>query len=457
MKTYYPILNLFRGRLKFVVAGFIPIVIIVALLFNGRTKENVADISYFNETKARYYFDKIEDNCYKDGGALWGRNIFGPLMFIDRRQLMVYSNFPDREGILKKKDGVYSSSYSKDLIINRDSLVFGGTQFALAVLPSVEDEFTIVSRGIRGLYYFHQHFFGYKPMPYNTSVMDEKIARLWLKLEWRALRKAIEGEGNERLVALRDALIFRGANSEFYSNYVKDRIVLENYEGLAVFTSLLLVTENEEDFKTKLLERLDNIYPFPTYSGVIYGSTHGAIYASFAYWKGFDFPTIKSVDEIDLGYLVRDLYNIQLPTYCRDVAGSIALNYDLAAIQAEEQARDNEIRERIERETNIFTEKPVVSIDLLSPYFDYEPTDVVPVNELGTIYRKLYVSDNWGKLIVEEEGCLVSNNFRNLKIPAGNLKTDRTHVYGNGWSLTLNNNWELVNLGEDYAVRRIPH
>ena len=207
---------------------------------------------------------------------------------------------------------------------------------------------------------------------------------------------------------------------------------MENYEGLAVFTSLLLVTESEEDFKTKLLERLDNIYPFPTYSGVIYGSTHGAIYASFAYWKGFDFPTIKSVDEIDLGYLVRDLYNIQLPTYCRDVAGSIALNYDLAAIQAEEQARDNEIRERIERETNIFTEKPVVSIDLLSPYFDYEPTDVVPVNELGTIYRKLYVSDNWGKLIVEEEGCLVSNNFRNLKIPAGNLKTDRTHVYGNG-------------------------
>jgi hypothetical protein len=452
MKTNYPILNLFKGRLKLTSAGLISIIIIFALVFKGCVNEEVTGISYFNETKARYYFDKIEADCYKDGGSLWGRNIFGPLMFVDRQQRMVYSNFPDREGNLKKKEGIYSSSYPKDLIINRDSLTFGGTQFALAALPPEEDEFTIVSRGIRSLYYFHQHYFGYKPIPYNTSVMDEKNARLWLKLEWRALRKAIEGEGNERLVALRDALIFRGANHEFYSNYVEDQIIFENYEGLAVFTYLLLGTESEEEFKTKLLEGLDNIYSFSTYSGT-YGSIHGAIYASFAYWGGFDFSTIKSANT-DLGSLVRDIYDIQLPTYCRDVAGSIALNYDLAAVQAEEEARDNQIREQIKKETNIFTDRPVVSIDLLSPYFDYEPMDVVPVDEQGTIFKKLNVSDNWGKLMVEEGGCLVSNNFRNLKIPAGNLKTDRTHIYGDGWSLTLNSDWELVHMGEDYVVRR---
>jgi hypothetical protein len=455
MKTYYPILNFLKGRLKFAVAGLISI--IVALVFKGCTNEDIADISYFNETKAQYYFNKIEDKCYKDGGTLWGRNIFGPLMFIDRQQLMLYSNFPDREGILNKKDGVYSCSYSKELIINRDSLIFGGTRFALAILPPVEDESSIVFRGIRGLYYFHQQFFGYKPVPYDISVMDEKNARLWLKLEWRALRKAIEGEGNERLIALRDALIFRGANNEFFSKYVKDRVVFENYEGLAVFTGLLLGTENEEKFKTRLLKELDNIYSFPTYSRT-YGSVLGAVYASFAYWKGFDFSTIESANDIDLGSLVRDLYDIQLPTYCRDVAGSIALNYDLAAIQAEEGARDNEIRERIKRETRIFTEKPVVSIDLLSPYFDYEPIDIVPADALGTIYRRLDVSDNWGKLMVEDGGCLISNNFRNLKIPAGSInKTNRTHIYGDGWSLVLNNGWELVNLGEDYAIRRISH
>ncbi len=452
MKGRQRILNLFCGRLKFTVAGFFAVIMLSALVFKGCINNETSGDSYFNETKARYYFDKVEAACYKDDGKLWGRNIFGPLMFVDREQRMVYSNFPDREGNLKKKEGVYSSSYPKDLIINRDSLTFGGTKYALAALPPAEDEFTIVSRGIRSLYYFHQHYFGYKPIPYNTSVMDEKNARLWLKLEWRALRKAIEGEGNERIVALRDALIFRGANHELYGKYVDDQIRFENYEGLAVFTYLLLGTDSEEVFKTRLLEGLDNIYSFSTYSGT-YGSIHGAIYASLAYWGGFDFSSIKSADT-DLGAIVTELYNIQLPAYCRDVAGSIALNYDLAAVQAEEETRDNEIRAQIKRQTNIFIEKPVVSIDLVSPYFDYELTDIVPVIEFGTIYNKLNVADNWGKLIVEEGGCLVSNNFRNLKIPADNIKIDRNHVYGEGWSLTLNGNWETVKLGEDYIVRR---
>ena len=393
MKGDRLILNLFRGWLKLTVTGFLVMVILSALVFKGCIKDNTTSNSYFDETKARYYFDKIEAACFKDNGKLWGRNIFGPLMFVDREQRIVYSNFPDREGNLKKKEGIYSSTYSKDLIINRDSLTFGGTQFALAALPPVEDEFTIVSRGIRSLYYFHQHYFGYKPIPYNTSIMDEKNARLWLKLEWRALRKAIEGEGNERIVALRDALIFRGASHEQYSKYVEDQIRFENYEGLAVFTYLLLGTDSEEEFKTKLLESLDNIYSFSTYSGT-YGSVHGAIYASFAYWGDFDFSSIKTADT-DLGAIVKELYNIQLPAYCRDVAGSIALNYDLAAIQDEEETRDNEINAQIKRLTNIFTEKPVVSIDLVSPYFDFEPMDIVPVEEFGNIYNKLNVSDNW--------------------------------------------------------------
>lgn len=408
--------------------------------------------SYFNIEKAKFYFDKIEASCYNDGGTLWGRNLYGPLMFVDRRNRIVYSNFPDREGNLKKSDGVYYNNYSKDFIINRDSLTFGGTKYALAALPSKEDGFTITSRGIQSLYYFHQHYFGYKPIPYNTSNMDEDNARLWLKLELKALKKAITSDNQERNVALRDALIFRGSNHELYSKYVNDEIRFENYEGLAVFTSLLLSSTSQEELSKELLESIDIIYSLPTFARS-YGGFLGAAYAYLAYDKAFLFSSIKSVDT-DLSKLVQQLYDIQLPEFCRDVAGSIALNYDLSTVQAEEDIRKEQIKERIQQQTSQFTNKPVILIDLISPYFDYEQTDIVPVSPLGTIYNRLIVADNWGKIIVEEGGCLLSENLKHLTITADNYHRDRNHLYGDGWMLTLNSNWEIIKDKDNYIIKR---
>jgi len=49
------------------------------------------------------------------------------------------------------------------------------------------------------------------------------------------------------------------------------------------------------------------------------------------YKKGYDFTSIKT-DKTDLGSIVKELYNIELPQVCRDVAGSIAINYGVDEI-----------------------------------------------------------------------------------------------------------------------------
>ncbi len=58
-----------------------------------------------------------------------------------------------------------------------------------------EDEYRIINRAIHGLFHCYQESAGYTSSGYNTSNMDEKNARLWIKLEWKALRKAINSEG----------------------------------------------------------------------------------------------------------------------------------------------------------------------------------------------------------------------------------------------------------------------
>jgi hypothetical protein len=409
--------------------------------------------TYFTPEKALQYFKNVEDICNRDDGKLWGRNLYGPLMFIDRSSRRIIANQPDEEGLLKGKDGIYTGLYPKELIINFTPVKFGGKLFAMAPLPNTEDEYRIKTGAIHGLFHRFREISGIDPASYNTNNMDEKEARLWIKLEWKALRKAINSNGEERQVSIRDALIFRGSNRELYQKYAGDENRFETYEGLSTFTYTLFCTNSSEEFKTRLFENLDRIYSMQSYARS-YGFIEGAMYASLLYVKGFDFHKLQA-DNFDLGNAVKELFNIDLPLICRDVAGSIAMNYDLNAINKEEEIRLADIRESIHKQISTFTEKPVVFLELESPYFDFEPEDVHPLDTLGTLYTSMRVSDNWGKLTVDKAGCLVSNNFRYLRLTAKGFKEEKNRISGEGWQIILNNDWQLVTVDQNYFVRKL--
>jgi len=283
--------------------------------------------------------------------------------------------------------------------------------------------------------------------------MDEKEARLWIKLEWKALRKALTTEGEARQLALRDALIFRGSNRELYQKWAEEANRFETNEGLATFTNTLLSTNSREEFKTRILDNLAGAYPLQSYSRS-YGFIHGALYASLLLEKGFDFKTIHS-DRFDMGKVVQELYDIELPAICRDVAGSLAVSYDIDLINKEEEQRLADIRESIHKQISIFTEKPVVFLELESPYFDFEPEDVHSLDTLGTLYTSMRVSDNWGKLTVNKEGCLVSSNFKYIRITARGFREEKNRLTGDGWQLLLNNDWVVVKVEQNYFVRKL--
>jgi hypothetical protein len=409
--------------------------------------------TYFTPEKASRYFKEIEEICNRDSGKLWGQNLYGPIMFVERVTRRIVANQHDNEGLLKSKEGVYAGVYPKELILSNAPVKFGGLQFAMVPLPEEEVDYRLKTRAIHSLFHRFQENEGIIPSPYNTINMDEKEARLWIKLEWKALRKAINSQGEDRQLALRDALIFRGSNRELYHKYAADENRFETFEGLATFTYTLLCTNSPEEFKSRLFENLDRIYAMQSYARS-YGIIHGALYASLLYDKGYDLKKINT-DNFDLGNAVKELYHIDLPSICRDVAGSLAVNYEIEAINKEEEKRDADIKESIHRQISTFTEKPVVFLELESPYFDFEPEDIHPLDTLGTLYNSIRVSDNWGKLTVDKGGCLVSNNLKFIRITAKAFKADKNHISGEGWHLILNNDWELVPVDQNYFVRKL--
>jgi len=409
--------------------------------------------TYFTPEKASLYFKEIEEICNRDSGKLWGQNLYGPIMFVERGTRRIVANQHDNEGLLKSKEGVYTGLYPKELLLSNAPVKFGGLQYAMVPLPEEEVDYRIKTRAIHSLFHRFQENEGVTSSPFNTTNMDEKEARLWIKLEWKALRKAINSQGEERHLALRDALIFRGSNRELYHKYAADENRFETFEGLPTFTYTLLCTNSPEEFKSRLFENLDRIYAMQSYARS-YGIIHGALYASLLFDKGYDLKKINT-DNFDLGNAVKELYNIDLPAICRDVAGSLAVNYEIEAINKEEEKRDADIKESIHRQISTFTDKPVVFLELESPYFDFEPEDIHPLDTLGTLYNSIRVSDNWGKLTVDKGGCLVSNNLKFIRITAKAFKADKNHISGEGWHLILNNDWELVPVEQNYFVRKL--
>jgi hypothetical protein len=427
------------------------VLLIFLPLFITQCKEDEGT-EYFTVEKASYYFSEVERLCDKDDGNLWGENLYGPILFIDAKTRRLYSNVQDKEGLLKPREDIFTGTFPREEVSNY-AKEFGGTLYAMAPIPEEEDYYRITSRCIHGLFHCFQIRKNIDTPDYNTSHMGERTARLWLKMEWKALERAIRTTGDTRKQAVRDALVFRSARRELYPKYIQEENKFENYEGLASFTWMMLCSESRDDYLKKLLDYYHRIYNYRSYT-FSYGFVHGNIYAYLLNETGFDFSSIDSRD-FDLGETLMNRYEISLPEISRDIAGSLAFSYDVDLVKEEEKQRDDQLREGLRRRTAQFTEKPVVLLELQSPNFSFEAEDTDPVDTLGTIYQTIRVSDNWGKLAVEEGGCLVSPNLKFLRVPAKNVEKDKQHITGDGWRIVLNNNWELVKVEENYFIRKL--
>lgn len=427
------------------------IIIIPALLFNSCKEEKHA--SYMTNQLAAEYFNKIDSICKDEKAFLWGTGIYGPLMMVDRDTRQIYANFQDEEGLLKPRDGIYVGIYPKEKVIRDFAVTFGGTVSGMTQLRAQEDEYEIISRSAHALFHCTQIRKEIDTPEFHASHLNERTARRWVKLEWKALQRAVRTSGDTRTQAIRDALVFRSARREMYPRFIAEENNFENYEGTTTFTYMYLCNSTYENYIKSLLNYYERIYNTRSYPNS-WGFINGALYSHLLFESGFDFTTINSRD-IDLGELTRERYNIELPEISRDIAGSLAFNYDIDLINEEENTREEKLSEELQRIVSKYIDKPVVYLELESPNFSFEPGDMTPADSLGTVYNTLRVSDNWGKITVDEGGCLVSPGLEFIRVPAKNIKTDRNHITGDGWQIILNDSWEIADFEENYVVKKL--
>src|SRR4051812_45181068 len=178
---------------------------------------------------AKRYFEEATKLCERDAGRLWGVSLCGPMVIVDQATGTRATSQPEPEGPPPRFPGLVDGP-----------VLWGGVRwfsFPLYMLPE-KDADTRQQVMLHGLFHRVQPEFGFITEEGFNEHLDTLEGRVWMRLEWRALRRAIESSGSDRAEAIADALAFRGERRRLFPGAADNERRDEIREGLAPYPGI---------------------------------------------------------------------------------------------------------------------------------------------------------------------------------------------------------------------------
>src|SRR5262245_35518157 len=162
-----------------------------------------------DQQRAEAYFKEAATICQRDGGRLWGVSLCGPMVFADVRTRTLATNQPRPAG-----------EWPRSLGFGHAPLEGGGSRWAAYVW----DFTTSLDARTRGILMLHELFHRIQPelgliTPGGQNAhLDTFEGRVWLRLEWRELARALGQSGGDRKRIVRHEVAFRMASRSQFVN-----------------------------------------------------------------------------------------------------------------------------------------------------------------------------------------------------------------------------------------------
>ena len=414
-------------------------VVVSLYLMAGRALPAVAQVDH---QRAQEFFKEVQALCERDGGRLWGVSVCGPMVIADMRTQTFATSQPAPDGARPRLLGIVNAPVQ-----------WGGTTWGAYIWDDVVN----ATPRHRMEILLHELFHGVQPQlgliapalaPEHLDAVD---GRYWLRLEWRALARALRESGEERNVAVREALAFRQARRLLYPASVDNERAQEITEGLAAYTGTVLAAQSAADAIVGALDLLANaegaesfVRTFAYVSGPAYGLLLDALSPGWT-------RRVRATD--DLATLVT--HALAAPPAIDDTAS--ATRYGGAEIRAFEHKREQERQERLAELRRRFVDGPVLRIPGGgSGMFDSRGAVVIP--GVGTVYfGRFRASGAWGALEAEK-GVLVASDGRSRSVAAP-ARPDGGAIAGDGWTFKAAAGWvvrEGARRGDYEVVRQQP-
>jgi hypothetical protein len=384
--------------------------------------------------------------CEMDGGKLWGRSLCGPIALVDRQTRLVIANDTIPHKHFLRLGDAYVTTLPPEQYIANTSFNWGGRPWTMVSLPLPADRYARIGLVMHEVFHREQSALGLAQADALNNQLDMRPGRTWLRLEYRALARAVELLPDTAAARrhVESALIFRAERRGLYPGSDSLEATLEIQEGLPEYTGQRLAMEVTGEGTTRVARYVRNYELTPTFvRAFAYGTgpAIGVLLDAYApNWR----TAVRSTREI--GALLARAIHFARPENLANVARARAAEYGWNEIDRSEAARDSARAPVMRGYRARLVDGPVITLrqskDSLA--WSYDPTALVGFDLNSTIYPSGNFSAPWGKLTVEEGGVLVRNDFSSITIAAPTPPVkDAREIKGSGWNLSVNPGWTL--------------
>jgi hypothetical protein len=373
---------------------------------------------------AKRYFEEATKLCQRDAGRLWGVSLCGPMVIVDQRTGTRATSEPEPEGQPPSFPGFVDGPVS-----------WGGLRWFAWPLYMLPEKDADVRQQIllHGLFHRIQPELGLMAEDGFNEHLDTLEGRVWMQLEWRALRRAVESSGRGRAEAIADALAFRRERRRRFPGAADNERRDEIREGLPSYTGIAAWANSPADAHRAAAAALAGgeasssfVGNFEAASGPGYGVLLDDLLPE---WR----RKVRATS--DLGDMLASATN-RPPTTDLAVA---AARYDGAALRTAEEARDRAQQVRVAELRRRFVDGPVLTMPAAGSGTS-DTTGSVGIPGVGTVYfHNFTLSGKWGRLNANA-GVLRSADGTTLSVPVTG-RLEGTTLQGDGWSVTLNAGW----------------
>jgi hypothetical protein len=378
-----------------------------------------------DQQRADAYFKEAATICQRDDGRLWGVSLCGPMVFADARTRTLATN--------QRRP---TAEQPRSLGFANAPIEWGGSRWAAYVwdfTTSLPDPRARGELMLHELFHRIQRDLGLITAGGQNAHLDTVEGRVWLRLEWRALVRALGRSGEDRKRAVSDAAAFRLTRRSQFVNAAENERAEEIREGLAQYTGTVATAASRPEAVASAIEHLAAAERQETFlqqayaTGVAYGIL---LDAASADWR----RRVRS--DSDLGQMLMAALDVTPVANAVDASA----RYGGTELRAAEQTRAEGRRALVSELQSRFVDGPL----LLVPSgggATFTAVGATPIPGVGTVYFSRYrIKGEWGTLEATNGVLIGDDGTRRLPGP---VRIEGANVTGAGWTVTVALGWTV--------------
>ncbi len=390
--------------------------------------------------------------CQSDGTLLWGKSLCGPMLFVDPSTRSVVANRQDPGGTFRRDESVYLGVLPEQFTPSNTSISWGQQNWAMVMLPLPDDPFLRLALIAHESFHRIQPSLGLSASDAPDPSLDTKAGRLWMRLELRALARALRSDSGPARQSAIDAMLFKAYRDQLCPGTAEMEAAMEKQEGLAEYTGVFIgLRETGENIsrEARIIEAFEDSNAFARSFGYAVGPALGLLLDHYGPgWRK------RAAQAASLDSMLISALQVQPPQDLESAATRRAAPYGYRALVSAEQERDERQQAFLEGLGSEFLQGPTLDFPSAPEMTrNFNPSTLVPFPPYGTFYPTGTFAANWGKLTVESGGALVAPDNRSLRVP-GPLNLESRPIHGAGWALEIAPGWTIRPTGRpgSYAV-----